>query len=388
MDNIPWQLSTIRYTLSVIHYKIMSELFYRIALTKIPKVGAVNAKNLIAHCGSAEAVFKSQKTSLTKINGIGEGIADYILHSEVLNWAERELAFVEKYKVRVLYHTDPDYPRRLCMQADCPMLLYYKGTADLNAQRIVGIVGTRKPSPYGVRMCEEIVAGFKPFNALIVSGLAYGIDATAHRRCLALGMPTVGIMGTGLQRIYPSEHRDFGIKMCENGGLLTEYPSDQDPEAKHFPMRNRLIAGMSDTLVVVETAERGGSMITANMAFDYGREVFAVPGRVGDSHAQGCNNLIRFRKASLIEQAENVARQLNWTDSASGKPTIQTQMFLELSDNEQIIMKILKKSEVAVPIDKLSLEAQLNPSQIASLLLTLEFKGLVQALPGKRFGLV
>ena len=366
----------------------MSELFYRIALTKVPKVGAVNSKNLIAHCGSAEAVFKSHKHVLTKINGIGEGIADFILTSNVLRWAERELDFIEKNNVRVLYHTDPDYPRRLRTQADCPMLLYYKGTADLNAPRIVGIVGTRKPSPYGIRMCEEIVEGFLPYNVLTISGLAYGIDAVAHRRCLALGAPTVGIMGTGLQRIYPAEHRDFGIRMCEAGGLLTEYPSDQDPEQKHFPMRNRLIAGMSDAVIVVETAEKGGSMITANIAFDYGREVFAVPGRVGDAQAQGCNNLLRMRKAQLVEHADNVAKHLRWADMDAGKPVVQTQLFLELSDNEQFIVSILKKSETSVPIDTLSLEAKMNPSQIASLLLTLEFKGVVQALPGKRFGLV
>ena len=366
----------------------MSELFYRIALTKIPKVGAVNSKNLIAHCGSAEAVFKANKSGLTKINGIGEGIADYILTSNVLKWAERELDFIEKYKVRVLYHTDPDYPRRLCMYADCPMLLYYKGTADLNAQRVVGIVGTRKPSPYGIRMCEEIVEGFKPYNTLIVSGLAYGIDAVAHRRCLSVGLPTVGIMGTGLQRIYPAEHRDFAVKMFENGGLLTEYPSDQDPEAKHFPMRNRLIAGMSDAVVVVETADRGGSMITANIAVEYGRDVFAVPGRVGDTYAQGCNNLLRKRRAHLIEHASNVAEHLNWADTNGSKAAIQSQLFVELTDNEHIIMSILRKSETSVPIDTLSQAAKLNPSQIASLLLTLEFKNLVQALPGKRFGLV
>lgn len=366
----------------------MSELFYRIALTKVPKVGAVNSKNLIAHCGSAEAVFKSKKSVLTKINGIGENIAEYILTSDVLKWAERELDFIEKNKVRVLYHTDPDYPRRLCTQADCPMLLYYKGTADLNAPRIVGIVGTRKPSPYGIRMCEEIVEGLMPYNTLIVSGLAYGIDAVAHRRCLSLGMPTVGVMGTGLQRIYPQEHRDFGLKMCESGGLLTEYPSDQDPEAKHFPMRNRLIAGMSDAVIVVETAEKGGSMITANIAIEYGRDVFAVPGRVGDTQSKGCNNLLRMRKAHLLEQADNIAKHLRWIDLDATKPAVQTQLFLELSDNEQIILGILKKSETSIPIDALSLEAKMNPSQIASLLLTLEFKGIVQALPGKRFGLV
>ena len=366
----------------------MTELFYRIALTKIPKVGAVNSKNLIAYCGSAEAVFKSKKTTLTKIGGIGEGIAEYILTSNVLKWAERELDFVEKNNVRVLYHTDADYPRRLCAQADCPMLLYYKGNADLNAVRIVSIVGTRKPSSYGIRMCEEIVEGFLPHNTLIISGLAYGIDSIAHRKCLTSGIPTVGIMGTGLQRIYPNDHREWGLRMCEKGGLLTEYPSDQDPDQKHFPMRNRIIAGMSDAVIVVETADKGGSMITANMGIEYGKDIFAVPGRVGDIYSQGCNNLLRFRKAQLIEHADNVAKHLRWIEMDAAKPAVQAQLFVELSDNERIIVDVLKQSEASVPIDTLSVLTNMKHSQLASLLLNLEFKGIVQAFPGKRFGLV
>jgi DNA processing protein len=372
----------------IIKQILMSELLYRIALTKVPKVGAVTSKNLIAYCGSAEAVFKSKKTHLVKINGIGDGIAEYILTSDVLKWAEREVEFIEKNKVRVLYHTDAEYPRRLTAQADCPMLLYYKGTANLNATRIVSIVGTRKPSSYGIRMCEEIVAGLAPHKTLVVSGLAYGIDAIAHRKCLGLGMPTVGCMGTGLQRIYPNEHREWAVKMCENGGLLTEYPSDQDPEQKHFPMRNRIIAGMSDAVIVVETAEKGGSMITANMSIECGKDVFAVPGRVGDTYSQGCNNLIRFRKAQLIEHADNVAKSLGWIDMDATKPPVQAQLFVELSDNERIIIDILRQSEASVPIDTLSVLAQMNHSQMASLLLNLEFKGIVQVFPGKRFGLV
>ncbi len=366
----------------------MSELLYRIALTKVPKVGAVTSKNLIAYCGSAEAVFKSPKKHLLKINGIGEGIAEYILTSDVLKWAERELEFIEKNNVRVLYHTDTNYPRRLTTQADCPMLLYYKGTADLNATRIVSIVGTRKPSAYGIRMCEEIVAGLIPYNALIISGLAYGIDAVAHRKCLSLGLPTVGCMGTGLQRIYPNEHREWGAKMCENGGLLTEYPSDQAPEAKHFPMRNRIIAGMSDAVIVVETADKGGSMITANMGIEYGKDIFAIPGRVGDISSQGCNNLIRFRQAQMIEHADHIAKALNWIDMDTKKPAAQAQLFVELSDNERIVVDILKQSETAVPIDTLSVLANMNHSLMASSLLSLEFKGMVQVFPGKRFGLV
>jgi DNA processing protein len=195
-------------------------------------------------------------------------------------------------------------------------------------------------------------------------------------------------MGTGLQRIYPNDHREWGLKMCEKGGLLTEYPSDQDPDQKHFPMRNRIIAGMSDAVIVVETADKGGSMITANMGIEYGKDIFAVPGRVGDIYSQGCNNLLRFRKAQLIEHADNVAKHLRWIEMDAAKPAVQAQLFVELSDNERIIVDVLKQSEASVPIDTLSVLTNMKHSQLASLLLNLEFKGIVQAFPGKRFGLV
>jgi DNA processing protein len=366
----------------------MSELLYRIALTKIPKVGAVTAKNLIAHCGSAEAVFTSSKNLLTKIAGIGDGIAAYILNADVLKWAEKELEFITKNKIQVLFHTDPAFPRRLASLNDCPMLLYYKGVVDLNAPRIVGIVGTRKPSPYGLRLCRSITEGLVAYNALIISGLAYGIDIAAHRACLEKKQPTVGIMGSGLQRIYPNEHRNTAEQMMEIGGLLTEYPSDQDPDAMHFPMRNRIIAGMSDALVVVETPERGGSMITANMASDYSRDLFAVPGRVGDKQSQGCNDLIRFRKALLIESAEDIARHLRWLDLDARKPAAQTQLFVELSEPEQEIVDLLRLHEDGIAIDVLSFQTQIGHSPLAALLLSLEFKGIIRTLPGKRFSLV
>ena len=365
----------------------MNDLFYRVALTKVPKVGAIITKTLIGNLGSAEAVFKASKKTLMSIPNVGEAIAVEILKQDVLKWAEKEVAFIEKNEIKVLFHTAPEYPNRLKQQHDCPALLYYKGTADLNHGRIVSIVGTRKPTPYGVRMCEEITEGLKSHNVLITSGLAYGIDVTAHRKSYEKDIPTVGVMGNGLQRIYPSEHREIAQKMCENGGLLTEYPSDQEPDREHFPMRNRIIASMCDALVVVETGAKGGSMITAHMGADYGKELFAVPGKVGDKMSLGCNSLLKKRKAYLLESADDIAAVLRW-DELDTKKVVQPQLFVELSDNEQVIVNILQASVDGVLIDSLSYQTQLGHSVIAGLLLKLEFKGMIRSLPGKRYSLI
>jgi DNA processing protein len=362
----------------------MSELLYRIALTKIPKVGAITAKNLISHCGSAENVFKAAKKELTLIPNIGSNVADNILKQDVLKWAEKELLFIEKNEIQVLCYSDKNYPERLKTENDAPALLYYKGNADLNHGRTVGIVGTRKPSSYATRICAEITEGLKEYNPLIISGLAYGVDITAHRKCLDANIPTVGVMGHGLQRMYPNEHRETAHAMIENGGLLTEYPSDQDPEREHFPMRNRIIAGLSDVLIVVETGLQGGSMISANVALGYGRELCAVPGRAGDKNAAGCNNLIRQHKATLIESADDVATLMLWKN-LDDKKVVQAQMFVELTDNQQLIVNVMQQSEGGVTIDALAYQTQLSQSITASLLLELEFKGVVRTLPGKRF---
>ena len=365
----------------------MSELLHRVALTKIPKVGAIITKNLISYCGSAEAVFKAPRRELMSVPNVGAAIADNILKHDVLTWAEKELAFMEKHNIQPLFYTDTNFPQRLKSQHDCPALLYYKGTADLNHGRIISIVGTRKPTSYGSRMTEEITEGLAEYNTLIVSGLAFGVDVAAHRKSVEMNVPTVGIMGSGLQRMYPTEHRDIARRMCENGGLLTEYPSDQEPDREHFPMRNRIIAGMCDLLVVIETGKSGGSMITAHMAVGYEREVAAVPGRAGEKSSQGCNYLIKSLKASLVESAKDIAYLLGW-DELDKTKIVQKQLFTELSENEQVIIKILQQSEGGALIDTLSYQVQMNHSAIASLLLTLEFKGLIRSLPGKRYALV
>jgi DNA processing protein len=364
----------------------MSELLYRIALTKIPKVGAIIAKNLISYCGSAENVFKAHRKELQSVPNVGDTIASYILKQDVLHWAEKELAFIEKHGIEPLFHTDPHFPQRLCSQHDCPVMLFYKGNADLNHGRIVAIVGTRKPSSYGINLTEELVEGLLEYNVLIISGLAYGIDVVAHRKSVALNIPTIGVMGTGLQKVYPSEHRDIARKMCLNGGLLTEYPSDEEADREHFPMRNRIIAGMCDALVVVETANQGGSMISANVAFDYNKEVFAFPARINDEKSKGCNQLIKAQKAQLIESAADIAYFMQW-DELDKTKTIQPQLFVELSDRERMITALLQKSNDGVLIDVISQQTQLNHSAIASLLLNLEFKGVIKTLPGKRYAM-
>ena len=364
------------------------DLLYRVALTKIPKVGAVTARLLIQHFGNAEAIFKASHAHLTRVIGVGDGIAQSILKADVLNWAEKELDFLDKHAVQVLYHTDKNYPKRLLQINDCPPLLYYKGNADLNHGRIVGVVGTRKPNSYGIRLCEALVAGLQKYNVLIISGLAFGIDGVAHRQCLESGIPTVGVMGNGLQRIYPYEHRDLAHRMCENGGLLTEFPSDQDPESMHFPMRNRIIASCCDALLVVQTAPKGGSMITAQFAADFNKEVFAVPGPAQDKAAAGCHLLIKEQHARLTETAEDIAEVMRWQD-LDAKKAIQTRLFVDLTPAEQGIVAILDEyAEEGIFIDVLSYRTQLSHSTIAAHLLNLEFKGLVASLPGKKYALL
>lgn len=362
------------------------DLLYKIAITKINKVGPVTARNLISYCGGVKETFQTKKKDLLKIPGVGETTISNLFNKNVLIEAERELKFIEKNNVKLLFFLDKDYPSRLKHFQDSPILLYYKGNVDLNTPRIVSIVGTRTPTVRGKAICEEIIEGLKLYNVLIVSGLAYGVDATAHQACLDFKIPTVGVLGHGLSRIYPSKHKKMADEMVANGGLLTEFSSEVDIEREHFPMRNRIIAGMCDALIVIETAEKGGSMISAHMANNYNKDVFAVPGRLNDKFSQGCNHLIKTHKASLIESAEDIAYIMRW-DKKSERKSVQKSLFVELTEKEQQIVDLLQNVE-DLSIDKLSQETQLNSSKMAELMLDLEFKGIVKTLPGKRYILV
>lgn len=362
----------------------MNDLVYQIAITKIPLVGAVTAKTLISYCGGVKNVFDASLKELKAIPGVGPLIAGNIVKQQVLDKAAEEISFLEKYKIKPLFYLNDDYPHRLKHYSDCPILLYYSGNADLNHQRIVGVVGTRRPNSYGIQSCESLIMDLKEYDPLVISGLAYGIDITAHKKCIMEGIPTVAALGHGLSRIYPNQHQGIARQMINCGGLLTEYTSDHGPDREHFPMRNRIIAGLCDALVVVQTAQKGGSMISAEIANGYYKEVFAFPGRVSDPCSVGCNHLIKSHKANLIESASDIAYVMGWEKKEVGsKKSKQLQL---LNAEEQSIVSLLKEQE-EISIDQLTLAAQMTSSQMAAILLNLEFRGLVRTLPGKRYAM-
>ena len=363
-----------------------NDLLYKIAITQIPKVGCITAKNLISYCGGVKAIFEASQKELFRIPGIGAKVAENIRNHAILENAQKELDFIKKNNIQCYFYTDKKYPQRLKHFDDSPVLLYFRGNAELNHHRIVSIIGTRTPSAYGKAICEEIVTELAAYDVLVISGLAYGIDVTAHKKSISMNIPTVGVLGHGLNMIYPYEHRKTSEQMMENGGVLTEYTHLKEPLREHFPMRNRIVAGMCDALIVVETKEKGGSMITANLANGYNKNVFAIPGRARDKKFGGGNFLIKNHKAQLIESAEDVVRIMCWEQFEKNK-NIQKQLFVELTERQQSLVDILK-NENEVSVDKLSYVTQLQPSEVSSLLLELEFKGLVKTLPGKRYMLI
>ncbi|MDO8366349.1 MAG: DNA-processing protein DprA [Saprospiraceae bacterium] len=373
----------------------MDSLQHQIALMLVPQIGAVSAKTLVSYCGSAEAVFRASKRELYKIPGIGAAIIDSLAVSvEPLTRAEREIAFMEQYAVKAVFYTDPAYPARLRQCADSPAMFFFKGSSlsIFDLPRIVAIVGTRQPSEHGKSLCEEIVEGLQDYNVLIVSGLAFGVDVTVHRKASSIGIANVGVLGHGLGSIYPSQHRSVAQRMVENGGLVSEYAHDAKPDREHFPMRNRIISGLSDVLLVVETANSGGSMITVQYAERHGREIFAVPGRPHDAKSVGCNHLIKNERAKLAESAADIADRMQWGEPGkppssgkpmAGKPT-QAQLFSDLTQDETALVSIIREKP-EIPIDQLTLAARFTPGVLASHILNLEFKGIIRTLPGKRY---
>jgi DNA processing protein len=359
------------------------ELLYQIALPLIPGVGDVNGKKLVAYCGGAGAVFKEKKAALMKIPGIGSFTVNQIQNHKSLQRAEEEIRFIEKFKIRALFYTDSDYPTRLLNCEDSPLMLYYKGNVSLNAKRVVSVVGTRRASNYGRNICEQIVADLKAKDVMVVSGLAYGIDSCAHRKSLDCGMETIGVLAHGLDRIYPAQNRKLAERMLEQGGLLTEFLSKSKPDRENFPKRNRIVAGMSDAVVVVESDKRGGAIITAGLGNSYNRDVFAVPGRVGDDGSRGCNFLIRTNRAALAENGNDVAYLMGWDD----KPVQvkeQPQLFVNFSEEENRLLEIIREAG-EISIDQLGVRSGLLTSKVSAALLKIEFEGAVQSLPGKRY---
>jgi DNA processing protein len=365
-----------------------SELLHQLALTLVPNIGDVQAKILVNHFGDASSVFKAKKTELGKIEGIGEVRAKSIKEFDDFHLAEQELKFIQKYKIKTLFLTDEDYPKRLLNCYDSPTLLFYKGTADLNTSKVLAIVGTRSNTDYGKQFTEKLVKDLSEQSIVIISGLAHGIDAIAHKAALKNGLPTVGVVGHGLDKIYPTENTSLAKDMVkEDGGLLSEFFSGTKPDKHNFPLRNRIVAGLSDATVVVETNIKGGSMITAKLADAYNRDVFAVPGRTNDKASSGCNHLIKYNKAILLTDAQELLEVLGWTEKKKERVKQQKELFIELSAEEKQIIQLLQEKEM-VHIDEINLKSGLSSSAAAAAILNLELQNVVASLPGKMYKLI
>lgn len=360
------------------------DLKYKIGIGLIPKIGPVLTKRLIEYCGSVEGVFREKGKNLLKIPRIGDKLANYITDNKVLEKAEDELDYITKNNIQVLFYLDEDYPDRLSHCYDAPVIIFVRGNANLNKHKVLSIVGTRSATEYGRNICNMLVEGLACNNhdVLIVSGLAYGIDISAHKAALKNNLETVAVLGHGHSTIYPAIHREIARKIVTQGALVSDFPGDETPERTNFIKRNRIIAGLSDAVVVVESAEKGGALITADIANSYNRDVFAYPGRARDKFSRGCNNLIKTNKAALIENYQDIEYFLGWQSDNFNSPPSQKRMFVKLNGDESRILNTLE-SNSELTVDQISLKCNMQVSKVSALLLNLEFQGLVKCLPGK-----
>lgn len=362
-----------------------SILNYKIALSMLPGIGSVLARNLISYIGDVEGVFRASYNSLVKIPGIGEFHARKIKSANVIGRAEKEIEFIQKNNIKASFYTDTDFPRRLKNCIDAPVIIYKKGEMNLDEQRVISIVGTRNATDYGKKVIGDLInaIGKREYNILVVSGLAYGIDIHAHRAALQHNIPTVGVIAHGLDLLYPALHKKIAQKMLLNGGLLTDFPSQTKIDPQNFVKRNRIIAGLADATIVVESAEKGGALITADIASSYNRDVFAFPGRSGDLYSKGCNQLIRNNGATLIEGIDDLEYFMGW-EKDDKKEAVQQNLFVDLDETEQKIVNILQEEMF---IDEISAKMELPVSKVSTLLLTLEFKNIISVLPGQMYKL-
>ncbi len=366
---------------------LQNELYYTLALLQVEGVGDILAKKLITQCGSAEEVFKAKKTTLAKIEGIGKSVLKNIQDKTVFHKTEHELRIIEKENINLWYYQDKNYPERLKQCSDAPVILFQSGNIDLSNRKIISIVGTRQVTTYGSEFTKKFIEDLAPLNPIIVSGFAYGVDILAHQIAMDCGLQTIGVLAHGLNQIYPKIHKKYIVKMEENGGFLTEFWSDSKPDRENFVKRNRIVAGMSEATIVIESAEKGGSLITAQIANDYNRDVFAVPGRTTDKYSQGCNNLIKTQRANLLTSAADLVYILNWQIKKKEEKAIQKQLFIALTDEEQKIYDYLTK-KTNETIDIIALDCELPVYKISSILLNMELKGIIRPLPGKIFELI
>jgi DNA processing protein len=364
-----------------------SDLLYQIALTLVPNIGDVHAKALVNNYGTAQSVFKAKKKELGSIEGIGSVRAKSIKEFTDFSSSEDEISFIEKYKITPLFITDEKYPKRLLNCYDSPALLYYRGNADLNTSKIISIVGTRNHSDYGKMVCEKMIEDLRSENILVVSGLAFGIDTIAHKAALKNNLQTVAVLAHGLDRIYPQQNKLLAKQITGQGGLLTEFISNTNPDKQNFPKRNRIVAGLCDAVVVIESGKKGGSLITAELGNSYNKDVFAIPGRINDPKSEGCNYLIKNNKAALINTADDFLEMMNWKQTPKPTAKKQRELFIELSPDEKIVVDILQQQD-SIQIDELYFKSGLSSSAVATALLMLEMQNIVLSMPGKIYKLV
>lgn len=363
------------------------EFIYALALQHVPKIGDVTAKKLIGHCGSAEAVLKERKQNLLKIDGVGITTIGDLFNTSHLREAEQELQFIKDNEIEILYFTGEGYPEKLKHCIDGPILLFKSGNINLKSQRIISIVGTRKITTNGISFCEKLVEQLTPFNPVIVSGFAYGTDITAQKAALKHNLQTIGCLAHGLNQIYPPSHKKYVVEVERNGGFFTDFWSTDIFDRNNFLKRNRIIAGLSEATIVIESGEKGGSLVTADIANSYNRDVFAVPGRVNDVQSAGCNNLIKYQKAHVLTNSMDVPYILNWKLEEDKKTIVQKQLFVELDDSEKVIYNYLKSNNKQM-LDVIAIECDLPIFKVASILLNMELKGVIRPLPGKLFEVI
>ena len=365
---------------------VKDELYYQLALTMVPDLGPIRARLLIEHFGNASSIFKAKKKEISVVEGIGELCARSLKEWDQFSEVDEEISFIEKHYIQPLFITDADYPQRLLHCYDPPTLLYYRGAANLNSSRIISIIGTRNHTEYGKQVTEQLIASLQTQQVLIISGLAFGIDAIAHKTSLQYNLPTIGVLGHGLDTIYPSQHKSLAKEMLAYGGLISEFRQNTKPDKHNFPKRNRIVAGMADATIVIETASKGGSMITAELAHNYNRDLFAVPGKITDSKSSGCLKLIQQNKAILLTGGEQLIETMGWEEKKNAHKK-QRELFIELTADEKIIVNLLRETE-AINIDTLYLKSGLSSSSVAAAILNLEIQNVIGVLPGKLYKLL
>jgi len=363
------------------------ELLYLLALQKTKGIGTINAKKLIAHIGSAEAIFTTKKSTLQRINGIGSFTIKHLHDTENLKKAEKEHKHIIDNNVHYTSFLDTDYPKNLTHSIDSPLVLFSEGNIQFNKQPVISIVGTRNMTSYGRHFIENLLEEIAIYNPIIVSGFAYGVDITAHKTAIKHNLQTVAVLAHGLDHIYPKAHKKYLHQVLENGGFYTEHWHEEPALRENFLKRNRIVAGISEAVIIVESADRGGSLVTASIANSYNRDVFAVPGRVSDTYSQGCNNLIRTNKAALLNSAKDLIYLLNWNKDQNTPKVIQRQLFVDLKGDEKIIYTYLEKNGKTL-LDSLSLACKIPIYKISGVLVSLELQGLVRPLPGKVFEII